>query len=244
MLRLKSHDDHQAFARLLHRWEQPIRRLCTRMTGDPCHGDDLKQETFLRLFQTRKAYQPTGRFSTYLWRIALNLCYDELRRQQRRRQFLRDDLDPQPEDTTDLPLADDPGPDLRAAQSDEGELVRQALLQLPEIYRTVVVLRHYQDLKLAQIAEVLDIPEGTVNSRMAEALSRLSRILEPQLRSASPPAPERGHSCPQQPSNTQRSWEKVRPPSNSGAVANNNVRPPMAVPSSFPHPSIQEKFVL
>jgi len=62
---------------------------------------------------------------------------------------------------------------------EEGELVRQALLKLPEIYRTVLVLRHYEDLKLAKIAEILEIPEGTVNSRMAEALSRLSRLLEP-----------------------------------------------------------------
>jgi RNA polymerase sigma-70 factor (ECF subfamily) len=71
-----------------------------------------------------------------------------------------------------------------------GNLVRKALLQLPDIYRTVLVLRHYENLKLAQIAEVLDIPEGTVNSRMAEALSRLSRILVPQLREVTRPASE------------------------------------------------------
>jgi len=62
---------------------------------------------------------------------------------------------------------------------EEGELVRQALLKLPEIYRTVLVLRHYEDLKLSKIAEILEIPEGTVNSRMAEALARLTRLLEP-----------------------------------------------------------------
>jgi len=59
--------------------------------------------------------------------------------------------------------------------------VRQALLELPEIYRVVIVLRHYEGLKLTKIAEILEIPEGTVNSRMAEALSRLSRILEPKF---------------------------------------------------------------
>jgi len=193
MLRLKTDDDHQAFARLLHRWEEPIRRLCTRMTGDLDRGDDLKQETFLRLFQGRKAYQATSRFSTYLWRIALNLCYDELRRQQRRRQFLRDDLDPQAEDSVVLPAADGPGPDLRAVQSEEGELVRRALLKLPENYRAVIVLRHYHDLKLAEIAEVLGIPKGTVNSRMAEALARLSRILAPQLGDAPSSAAQSNH---------------------------------------------------
>ena len=182
MLRVKAHDDHHEFARLVARWEQPIRRLCARMTGDSHRAEDLKQDTFLRVFEKRKEYQPTGRFSTYLWRIALNLCYDELRRRARRREFLRDGEADEPADGGEEYAADGPSPDLRAAQLEEGELVRQALLRLPEIYRTVLVLRHYENLKLGRIAEILEIPEGTVNSRMAEALARLSRILEPRLR--------------------------------------------------------------
>src|SRR5207244_12520315 len=74
MWRVKAHNDHHEFARLMERWEKPIRNLCVRMTGDLHRGEDLKQETFSRLFEKRKEYEPTGRFSTYLWRIALNLC--------------------------------------------------------------------------------------------------------------------------------------------------------------------------
>ena len=181
MERVKAHDDHQEFARLVKRWEEPVRRLCARMTGDPHRGEDLKQETCLRLFEKRKDYQPTGRFSTFLWRIALNLCYDELRRQQRRREFFSENCTPESGEEPAEWAAETPGPDVRAAELEEGELVRRAILQLPEIYRTVIVLRHYQDLKLAKIAEILEIPEGTVNSRLAEALARLSRILEPKL---------------------------------------------------------------
>ncbi len=181
MCRVKRHDDHCEFARLMKRWEEPIRRLCTRMLGDAHRGEDLKQDTFLRLFEKRKAYEPSGKFSTFLWRIALNLCYDEIRRLQRRREFLREPDDQQPE-IEEAP-SEGAGPDTRTAQLEEGELVRDALLRLPEIYRTVLVLRHYENLKLTKIAEILEIPEGTVNSRMAEALSRLSRLLEPKLRS-------------------------------------------------------------
>jgi RNA polymerase sigma-70 factor, ECF subfamily len=181
MWRVKTHDDHHEFARLVKRWEQPIWRLCARMTGDPHRGEDLRQETFLRLFERRKEYQATGRFSTYLWRIALNLCYDELRRQERRREFVRDQEPGEAVGEAPDCVAEGPWPDARAVQQEEGELVRQALGRLPEIYRTVVVLRHYEDLKLAKIAEILEIPEGTVNSRMAEALARLSRMLEPKL---------------------------------------------------------------
>jgi len=181
MWRVKTHDDHHEFSRLVKRWEEPIRRLCTRMTGDPHRAEDLRQETFLRLFERRKEYQMTGRFSTYLWRIALNLCYDELRRRERRLEFVRDPEPGEAAGEASDSVAEGPGPDARAAQHEEGELVRQALDRLPEIYRTVIVLRHYEDMKLAKIAEILEIPEGTVNSRMAEALARLSRMLEPKL---------------------------------------------------------------
>jgi RNA polymerase sigma-70 factor (ECF subfamily) len=189
MCRVKTHDDHQEFARLVKRWEEPIRRLCVRMLGDTHRGEDLKQDTFLRLFEKRKDYQPTGRFSTFLWRVALNLCYDELRRRQRRKEFLRDQ-DGEGEENDPGPVEDRPGPDARTVALEEGELVRAAVLQLPEIYRTVIVLRHYEDMKLAKIAEVLDIPEGTVNSRMAEALARLSRILQPKLKGAPETTPK------------------------------------------------------
>jgi len=187
MCRVKTHDDDAEFARLMKRWEGPIRRLCARMTGDAHRGEDLMQDTFLRLYEKRKSYEPTGKFSTFLWRIALNLCYDELRRQQRRREFFEEPGPAEGESDLNEKASERPGPDLRAAQLEEGELVRQALLQLPEIYRTVLVLRHYEDLKLARIAEVLEVPEGTVNSRMAEALSRLSRLLEPKLRTKPQP---------------------------------------------------------
>jgi RNA polymerase sigma-70 factor (ECF subfamily) len=188
MCRVKLYDDHQDFDRLVKRWEEPISRLCTRMVGDPHRGEDLKQDTFLRLFEKRKDYEPKGRFSTFLWRIALNLCYDELRRQKRRRElFPPVDCD-SGADLSHEPTSDSLGPDARTASLEEGELVRRAIMQLPEIYRAVVVLRHYEDMKLSKIAEVLEIPEGTVNSRMAEALIRLSRMLEPKLKREPDPA--------------------------------------------------------
>src|SRR5207249_11803486 len=84
MWRVQTQEDHHAFAQLVERWEEPIRRLCARMTGDTHRAEDLKQETFARVFEKRKSFQPNARFSTWLWRIALNLCYDELRRINRR----------------------------------------------------------------------------------------------------------------------------------------------------------------
>jgi RNA polymerase sigma-70 factor (ECF subfamily) len=191
MGRVQSADDHLAFAHLVGKWEKPIRDLCTRMIGDIHRGADLKQETFSRLYAKRREYKPTGKFSSYLWRMALNVCYDELRRGRRH------PAAPWPSETggeagRDL-AADQTTPREQAAQAEEGRLVRDAIQALPEIYREVIILRHYENLKLREIAEVLNVPPGTVNSRMAEALDRLSQRLGPHFHTKNQTTPPSSH---------------------------------------------------
>jgi RNA polymerase sigma-70 factor (ECF subfamily) len=77
MQRVCKHDDHRAFVLLVRRWQSRIERLCARMIGDSHRAQDLSQEAFARLFARRGHYEPAARFSTFLWRIALNLCYTE-----------------------------------------------------------------------------------------------------------------------------------------------------------------------
>lgn len=177
MWRVKMDDDPQAFARLVQRWQGPIQRLCIKMLGDAHRAEDLTQEAFARVFARRKDYEPAGRFSTFLWRIALNLCYDELRRIKRRGES---SLESNADERGEMEfVADTAGPDLEVVREERAEHVRRALLQVPEPYRVVVILRHYEGLKFREIGEVLDIPEGTVKSRMVEALNQLSRLLRP-----------------------------------------------------------------
>lgn len=173
MWRIKTQDDPQAFARLVARWEVPIQRLCARMTGDAHRAEDLTQTAFARVFAARADWQPSGKFSTFLWRIALNLCHDELRKTRRRGECSLEALDDE-----DVGAADGLSPDAEADVRERGELVRRAMQELPAHYRAVVVLRHYEQLKFHEIAEVLGIPEGTAKSRMAEALTQLNRLLK------------------------------------------------------------------
>src|SRR4051812_19362383 len=84
MRQLQSCGDHAAFAELMSRWELRVRRLCYRMIGDEHRSEDLAQETFSRVFANRHQFDPTRKFSTWLWRIAMNLCYEESRRIGRR----------------------------------------------------------------------------------------------------------------------------------------------------------------
>jgi len=177
MWRVKLEDDPQAFAGLVERWQVPIERLCLRMTGDLHRGEDLAQTAFTRVFARRADWQPTGKFSTFLWKIALNLCHDDLRQRKRRGECSMDALQETGEAGLDLFTSDEPSPDTQAETSERASLVRQALLKLAPHYREVVVLRHYEQLKFREIGDLLGIPEGTVKSRMAEALTQLNLLL-------------------------------------------------------------------
>ncbi len=179
MWRVQMQDDAEAFALLVERWEGPIRNLCTRMLGDAHRGEDLAQEAFARVFAKRKEYEARGKFSTFLWRVALNLCYDELRKRERRRET---SLDIDSEDLEVSYAASELPPDVSLARDEAADNVRTALMKIPETYRSVLILRHYEDLKFREIADVLGIPDGTVKSRMAEGLTRLGQLLEADRR--------------------------------------------------------------
>lgn len=180
MLRLQAGTDGAVLGLLMERWGDKIRNLCLRITGDFATADDLTQETFARIFASRNRFKPGHNFGTYIRRIAINLCCDELRRRR---------LRPAPVElvvlSTPAPIADADSqplaPDSELARREEEGLIRAALAELPEIYQAVLVLRHYENLKLREVAAVLEIPEGTVCSRLAEGLTQLSRLLKPHF---------------------------------------------------------------
>ena len=87
MWRVQVHDDGQAFAQLVTRWEGPIQRLCVRMLNDEHKAEDLTQEAFAKVYAKRKEFHHGSKFSTFLWRVATNLCLDELRRLKRRKEI-------------------------------------------------------------------------------------------------------------------------------------------------------------
>jgi RNA polymerase sigma-70 factor (ECF subfamily) len=183
MRRLQTHTDHAAFAELMSRWEARVRRLCYRMTGDAHRSEDLAQETFSRVFANRHQFDHSRKFSTWLWRIALNLCYEESRRAGRRGELrLTDDRDDETGES---------GPLEQAMESERTDLLRRAVMSLPETHRAIVMLREYEQLKFRQIAEVLDVPEGTVKWWMTEALNQLNERLGPLLAADEPKASDK-----------------------------------------------------
>jgi RNA polymerase sigma-70 factor (ECF subfamily) len=182
MLRVQKQNDPNAFAVLNRRWRSRIERLCGRLTGDAHRAEDIAQEAFTRIFVNRHQFRHDGKFSTYLWRVAVNACYDDQRLRRKRGEIslsLHQNNDGP--DGRDLLVSAEIPPEAQAQKKEKADLVRRALMKLPHHYRSVLVLRHYEGLKFREIAQVLDIAEGTVKSRMAEALNRLERALTPTL---------------------------------------------------------------
>lgn len=161
-----------SFRLLFERWSKPIQRTCFRMTGRWQDAEDLVQQIFTRLYRNRSRYQVKAKFRTYLWQIAMNAIRDFGRRQKRVsikeeaiQDGLRDRLDPIKTRQNE------------ALQDHLHEEIQAALLQLPSHFREVVLLRHFENLKFKEIAELLEVPLGTVSSRMAKAMRSLQTIL-------------------------------------------------------------------
>ena len=158
--------DRQAFAKLVGRHQGSIVSLTYRMCGDLRLAEDAAQEAFVRVWQNLNSYKPQYAFRSWLYRIAANAALDALRRER---------------PTTDidsLSLADSSaGPEQSAEDSERAAQVRRAIAQLSEPLRVVLVLREYQDLTYQEIADALDIPVGTVMSRLNSARAQLRREL-------------------------------------------------------------------
>jgi RNA polymerase sigma-70 factor (ECF subfamily) len=175
--------DDEAFAALVHRHGARIFNVCLRIVGDRDDASDAAQETFLAALRKLTQFRGDAAFTTWLHRIAVNACYDLLRR-QRRQPLLR--LAVEVGDTD--PEVGPPMPD----HADEVVGTRdmaEALADVPEEFRVALVLADVEDLPYEEIAKVLDVPLGTVKSRVHRGRLALARTV--QLRRREPDAVSR-----------------------------------------------------
>ncbi|HQR34629.1 MAG TPA: sigma-70 family RNA polymerase sigma factor [Blastocatellia bacterium] len=173
--------DEAAFKELVRRYQNQITNYVYRMLDDYDRAVDLAQETFLRVYTSAERYQATYSFSTYIYRIAHNLAISELRQRKRRKlmQFPMffsdkdsDEVEIEIEDQRQV-LADD---SMIAAQ--QREAVTKAIASLPEKYRAALVLCDIEEKSYEEISEVLDLPVGTVKSRINRARNLLKDKLK------------------------------------------------------------------
>lgn len=159
--------DRSAFGVLFERHQRRVYNLALRMTGRDDDARDATQEAFLTALRKLPSFRGEAAFTTWLHRVAVNACYDLLRRRSRT-------------PLLDLVPEHQPEPPPVADHADRVELamdVQHALLDVPEDYRAAMILHDVQDLPYEQVAEVLGVPVGTVRSRLHRGRVALARAL-------------------------------------------------------------------
>ena len=164
--------DRNAFSELVRIHTRGVFNVVYRMCGDALIAEDAAQETFIRAWQNLSSYRPQTPLRNWLYRIAFNAGMDMLRKEKR---IL-------PNAIEDLNLTDGrPGLESQVSQQERTQLVQKAILSLPDASRAVLILREYEELSYQDISSTLDIPVGTVMSRLNYARKLLKEKLEQKL---------------------------------------------------------------
>lgn len=172
--------DREAFAALVRAYEQPIYHLAYRLVGDAEEARDVAQEIFVRAYTRLDSYDPGRPFFPWLYRLGVNYGLNH-RRQQRAHPTVRlsEVRRQDAEAETDFDIADTVrGPEELSELGEEQAAVNEAIARLPADYRAVIALRYGADLEYEAIAATLNIPLGTVKTRLYRAKEALRRELE------------------------------------------------------------------
>jgi RNA polymerase sigma-70 factor (ECF subfamily) len=167
--------DNESFNELILRWERPIYALAYRTIGREEDARDVCQETFLRAFRALPRFRGQAKFSSWLYRIALNLCRDWVRKERRTPVVQA----PEDMDLMELAAAAEPSESIEnlVARKDVTRAVERAMALLPEEQRTAIVLKEYHGLTFQEIADLVGCPLSTVKTRLYQGLTVLRREL-------------------------------------------------------------------
>lgn len=169
--------DQNAFADIVSLYQHKLYQVCYRMLGNKQESEDIAQEAFVRAYMNLHTFDQKRKFSTWLYRIATNLCIDRIRKKK-------------PDYYLDAEVTGTEGLDLYSQIASEDQLPEETLEQmelqdriqyeigrLPDKYRTVVVLKYIEELSLQEISEILDMPLGTVKTRIHRGREALRKQL-------------------------------------------------------------------
>lgn len=166
----------EAFNEIVERYKNPLYNFVCQLLGDPMYSEDIVQETFVRVYRNKHRYHRIAKFSTWIYTIASNLAKTELRR-RKVKQFFSISSKGTEEKDYDLPdhsSSVERDVDLAMKQ----EAVLKEIDRLPAPFKEAVILRDIQDLAYEEISEILDVPLGTVKSRVNRGRARLQKILK------------------------------------------------------------------
>jgi RNA polymerase sigma-70 factor (ECF subfamily) len=182
LLRRLRERDERAFRELVGEHRDRVYNVCYRMMGNRHEAEDVAQEVFIAVFKTIDTFREESKFSTWLYRVAVNHCKNRIKYLSRRHDRDRDELD---ENTTGGVNGATLGQPLRSPQPDralEGiqmeEVLKEAINSLDEEHRIVVILRDIEELSIEEICVITELPDGTVKSRLHRARLALRKKLQ------------------------------------------------------------------
>ena len=179
--------DETAFETLMLSYQTQIYNLCFRTVGNQDDAADMTQEAFLKAWRYLSSFQFESAFSTWLYRLATNCCLDLLRSKKRRPTISLVSEDEDGEEQSFDPVDPAPQPEEALIRKEEQAQLQEALASLEDTQRQIITLRVVNDLSYTEIAEILDLKEGTVKSRLSRARENLrKKLLQLRNKSASP----------------------------------------------------------
>ncbi|MGZ3524201.1 MAG: RNA polymerase sigma factor [Thermodesulfobacteriota bacterium] len=171
--------DEDAFEILVNRHQTSILNLVYRFVGDRTQAKDLAQEVFVRVWQSAKTYEPKAKFTTWIYRITTNLCFNELKSSRRRKWFSFNRSDEDGEHTFEETLSDSaPSAEDLLLEKERSRQISDALQSLPENQRMAMVLKRYDDLSYQEIGQIIGCSVSAVESLLVRAKRALQEKLK------------------------------------------------------------------
>jgi RNA polymerase sigma-70 factor (ECF subfamily) len=172
--------DIGAFNDLVERYEKRVFNFAYRMSGNYDDANDVSQEAFIRVFNSIGTFRGDANFTTWLYRIVTNVFLDERKKQKSHLHTSLEDYIELEENTVTRQIEDgNPTPDLMVEAGERNDLINNAIQQLPEYQKIMVILYHTQSKSYEEIAQIMKLPIGTVKSRLNRARIALKEKLEP-----------------------------------------------------------------
>ncbi|HPF35944.1 sigma-70 family RNA polymerase sigma factor [bacterium] len=178
LIRRCKRGEEAAFAELLARYRNAIYGLCFRMTRRSEDARDLAQEVFIKVFSLLDRYDETYAFSSWIFRIATNHCIDHLRRNRLKFLSLDGYTDAEGDEIEMQIPHQGPQPDRVLMNREAMERLEEVVDDLPPHYRAIILLRHDQELAYEEIAQIMDLPLGTVKARIHRARNLVMKMLK------------------------------------------------------------------
>ncbi len=177
--RLLARDEH-AFNELVTAHQGRVLALTTRLLGNPAEAEEITQEAFIQVFKAIDSFRGDSKLSTWIFRIAVNLCKNRYKYLRVRKASEQQELDPETDQSAHgrAPMATVPRPDEVASGKQIERIVQQAIAEIDETFRECLILRDVEELSYEEIGEITGLPPGTVKSRIFRARATLRELVE------------------------------------------------------------------